>query len=239
MKVLIGTPYFPKGTWTCILIWSLLWVNYKFESFKNFQVFQHCKSLVVCTVLFLFYSLLTSEFYSGLIFAFLNTANSKSTLDKVLGFTSFAKSHKLIKYIKWLKCYCKKHCSVQFSHSVVSHSLQPHESQHTRPRCPSPAPRIHPNPYASSQWCHPTLSCSLIPFSCFQSFPASGSFPMSQLFTWGGQSIGVSASTSVLSMNTQDWSPLGWVSLQSKGLSRVFSNTTVEEHQFFCTQLSL
>ena len=121
--------------------------------------------------------------------------------------------------------------SVQFSHSVVSNSLQPREPQHTGPPCPSPTPGVHPNPCPLRRWCHPTISSSVIPFSsCPQSFPASGSFPMSQLFTSGGQSIGVPASTSVLPMNTQDWSPLGWtgwLSLQAKGLSRVFSNTTV------------
>ena len=106
-----------------------------------------------------------------------------------------------------------------------------------RPPCPSPTPRVHSNSCLSSWWCHPAISSSIIPFSsCPQSLPASGSFPMSQLFAWGGQSIGVSASASILPMNTQDWSPLGWtgwISLQSKGLSRVFSNTTVEKHQFF------
>ena len=105
-----------------------------------------------------------------------------------------------------------------------------------------PTPRVHPNPHPSSRWCHPAISFSVIPFSsCPQSLPASESFPMSQLFAWDGQSIGVSASASVLPMNTQDWSPLGWtawISLQSKGLSRVFSNTTVKKHQFFSTQLS-
>ena len=133
--------------------------------------------------------------------------------------------------------------SVQFSRSVVSDSLQPHEPHHARPPCQSPTPRVYPNPCPLSQGCHPTISSSVIPFSsCPQSFPASGSFQMSQLFAWGGQSIGVSALTSVLPMNTQDWSPLGWtdwISLQSKGLLRVFSNTTVQKHQFFCTQLSL
>ena len=100
---------------------------------------------------------------------------------------------------------------VQFSHSVVSNSLKPHEPQHARPPCPSPTPGVHPNPCPLSRWCHPTISSSAIPFSsCLWSFPASGSFPMSQLFTSGSQSIGVSASTSVLPMNTQDWSPLGW-----------------------------
>ena len=117
------------------------------------------------------------------------------------------------------------------------------EPQPTRPPCPSPTPGIHPNPCPLSQWCHPTISSSVIPFfSCPQSFPESGSFQMSQLFASGGQSIGVSASPSVLPANTQDWSPLGWtgwISLQSKWLSRVFSNTTVEKHQFFGAQLSL
>ena len=133
--------------------------------------------------------------------------------------------------------------SVQFTHSVVSDSLRPHESQHTRPPCPSPTARVYPNPCPLSQWCHLTISSSVIPFSsCPQSFPASGSFQMNQLFVSGGQNIGVSASTSILPMNTQDWSPLGWtgwISLQSKGLSRVFSNITVQKHQFFSAQLSL
>ena len=132
--------------------------------------------------------------------------------------------------------------SVQFSRSVVFNSLRPHESQHARPPCPSPTPRIHPNSCASSWWCHPAISSCVIPFSsCPQSLPESGSFPMSQLFAWGGQSIGVSASASVLPMNTQDWSPLGgtgWISLQSKRLTSVFSNTTVQNHQFFGPQLS-
>ena len=132
--------------------------------------------------------------------------------------------------------------SVQFSRSVVSDSLPPHESQHTRPPCPSPTPRVYSNSYPSSQWCHPAISSSVVPFSsCPESLPASGSFPMSQRFARGGQSTGVSASASVLPMNTQDWSPLGytgWISLQSKGLSRVFSNTTVQKHQFFGAQLS-
>ena len=132
--------------------------------------------------------------------------------------------------------------SVQFSCSVVSDSLQPHESQHARPSCPSPTPGVHPNSCASSQWCHPAISSSVIPFSsCPQSLPASQSFPMSQLFASGGQSIRVWALASVLPKNTQGWSPLewtGWISLQSKGLSRVFSNTTVQKHQFFIAQPS-
>ena len=130
----------------------------------------------------------------------------------------------------------------QFSRSVVSDSLRPHEAQHARPPCPSPTPRVHSNPCPSSQWCHLAISSSIVPFSsCPQSLPASGSFPMSQLFTWGGQSTGASASASFLPMNTQDWSPsewIGWISLQSKGLSRVFSNATVQKHQFFGTQPS-
>ena len=132
---------------------------------------------------------------------------------------------------------------VQFSRSVESDCLQPHGLQHTRLSCPSPTPRAYSNSSPLSWWCHLTISSSVIPFSsCLQSFPASGSFPMSQFFTAGGQSIGVSASTSALPMNIQDWFPsgwIGWISLQSKGLSRVFSNTTVQKHQFFSAQLSL
>ena len=116
-------------------------------------------------------------------------------------------------------------------------SLWPHELQHARPPCPSPTPRVYPNSCPLSPWCHPAISSSFTLFSsCPQFFPESGSFPMSQLFASGGQSIEVSASTSVLPMNTQDWSPLGWtgwISLQFKGLSRVFSNTVVQKHQFF------
>ena len=132
--------------------------------------------------------------------------------------------------------------SVQFSRSVVSDSLRPHESQHARPPCPSPFPGVHSNSSTSSQWCHLVISSSVVPFSsCPQSLPASESFPMSQLFTWGGQSTGVSALASFLPKNTQGWSTLewtGWISLQSKGLSRVFSNTTVQKHKFFSAQLS-
>ena len=131
--------------------------------------------------------------------------------------------------------------SVQFSCSVVSNSLRPHGLQHARPPCPSPTPGVHPNSCPLSWWCHPTIASSVVPFSsCPQSFPASGSFQMSQLFASGGQSIGVSASTSVLPMNTQDWSPLGltgWISLQSNGLSRVFSNTTVHIHVHIYIQI--
>ena len=111
--------------------------------------------------------------------------------------------------------------------------LRPHGLQHTRPHCPSPTPRVYPNSWPLSWWCHPTILSSVIPFSCLQSFPAWGSFQMSKLFASGGQNIGVSASTSVLPVNPQDWFPLGWtgcISLQSKGLARVFSNTTVQKH---------
>ena len=132
---------------------------------------------------------------------------------------------------------------LQFSRSVLSDFLRPHESQQARPPCPSPTPGVYSNSRPSSRWCHPAISPSVVPFSsCPQSLPASGSFPMSQFFASGGQTTGVSASASVLPMNTQDWSPLGrtgWISLQSKGLSRVFSNTTVQKHQLFGSQLSL
>ena len=150
----------------------------------------------------------------------------------------------------WSVLYCKTNLkrlllkciisSVQFSHSVVSNTLQPHGLQHARPPCPSPTPRVYTNSCPLSRWCHPTISSSVIPFSSsLQSYRTSGSFQMNQLFASGGQSI--EASASVLPMNIQDWFPLGlsgWISLQSKGLSRVFSNTTVQKHQFFSTQLS-
>ena len=133
--------------------------------------------------------------------------------------------------------------SVQFSHSVVADSLRPHGLLHARPPCPSPTSRVYSNSCPLSRWCHPTISSSVIPFSSWlQSFSASESFQMSQFFISGGQSIGVSASTSVLPMNSQDWSPLGWtgwIFLLFKGLSRVFSNTTFQKHQFFSTQISL
>ena len=133
-------------------------------------------------------------------------------------------------------------CSVQFSRSVMSKSLRPHESQHARPPCPSPTPGLHPNSCPLSRWCCPAISSSVGPFSsCPQSLPASESFPMSQLFTWGGQSTGVSALASFFPNKSQGWSPTewtGWISLQSKGLSRVFSNTTVQKHQFFSSQPS-
>ena len=133
--------------------------------------------------------------------------------------------------------------SVQFSRSVMSDFLGLHGLQHARPPCPSPTPGVYSNSCPLSRWCHPTISSSVIPFSsCHQFFPASGSFPVSQFFPSGGQSIGVSALTSVFPMNIQDWFPLGWtglISLQSKGLSRLFSNTTVQKHQLFSAQLSL
>ena len=135
-----------------------------------------------------------------------------------------------------------KFSSGQFTHSVMSDSLRLHELQHGRPPCPSPTPRGHPNSCPLSHWCHLSISSSVVPFSsCLQSFPTSGSFQMSQLFASGGQNIGVSASASVLPMNIQDWFPsgwTGWISLQSKGLSNVLSNTTVQKHQFFSAQPS-
>ena len=136
----------------------------------------------------------------------------------------------------------KSGSSVQFSRSVMSHSLLPHGLQHARSPCPSPTPGVYSDSCPLNPWCHPTILSSVSPFSsCLQSFPASGSFQLSQFFASGGQSIGVSASASVLPMNTQDWFPLGWtgwISLLSKGLSRLFSNTTVQKHQFFGAQLS-
>ena len=149
---------------------------------------------------------------------------------------------KMIIMLSVYQCFmsAKHFSSVQ---SLTCVWLQHHGLQHSRLPCPSPTPGAYSNSCSSSRWCHPTISSSVMPFSsCLQSFPASGSFQMSQLFASGGQSTGVSASTSDLPMNTQDWSPLGWtgwISLQSKGLSRVFSNTTVQKHQFFSTQLSL
>ena len=132
--------------------------------------------------------------------------------------------------------------SVQFSYSVMSDCLWPQEPQHTRPPCPSPTPGVHTDSRPSSQWCHPAISSSIVPFSsCPQSLPASESLPISQFFAWGGQSTGVSTLASFLPKKSQGWSPsewTGWISLQSKGLSRVFSNTTVQKHQFFGTQLS-
>ena len=163
----------------------------------------------------------------------------------------FITAKSLVKYLSFQKeighfpllAWKSSDSSVHFSRSVVSNSLQSHEPQHARPPCPSPTLRVHPNPCPLSRWCHPTISSSVIPWSsCPQSFPASGSSPVSQLFASGGQSIGVLAPTSVLQMITQDWSPLGWagwISLQSKELLRVFSNTTVQKHQFFGAQLSL
>ena len=140
-----------------------------------------------------------------------------------------------------------EHSPVQFSHSAVSYSLWPHESQHARPPCPSPTPRVHSDSCPSSHWCRPAISFSVVPFSsCPKSLPTSESFPMSQLFSWGGQSIGVSASASVLPMNTQDWTPLGWTgwtSLQSKGLSSLLQHHSAKasilwRSAFFTVQLS-
>ena len=146
-----------------------------------------------------------------------------------------------------LKCLFKclslrNFSSFQFRHSVMPDSLQPREMQHARPPCPSPSPGVHSDSRPSSQWCHPAISSSVISFSSFpQPLPASESFPMSQLFSWGGQSTGVSALASFVPKKSQGWSPsewTGWISLQSKGLSRVFSNTTVQKHQFSGAQLS-
>ena len=142
--------------------------------------------------------------------------------------SKFLESRSVITY------FMSQFSSVQFSRSVMSDSLQPHESQHTRPPCPSPTPQVHSDSRPSSQWCHPAISSSVVSFSsCPQFLPASESFPMSQLFTWGGQTTGVSALASFLPKKSQGWSAsewTGWISLQSKGLSRVFSSTTVQKH---------
>ena len=166
----------------------------------------------------------------------------------VLHLFPFCKSFSLLQmiifdYNPYNSCHQTVAChSVQFIRSVVSNSLRSHESRHARPPCPSPTPRVHSDSHPPSQWCHPAISSSVVPFSsCPQSLPASESFPMSQLFAWGGQSTGVPALASFLPKKSHGWSPsewTGWISLQSKGLSRVFSNTTVQKHQFFGTQLS-
>ena len=152
-------------------------------------------------------------------------------------------AHKEMKTTRHTNYIGKYIRSVQFGCSLMSDSLRPHGLQQARLPCPSPTPGIYSNSCPLSQWCHPTISSSVVPFSpCLQSFPASGTFQMSQLFTSGGESTGVSASASVFPLNIQDWSPLGWtgwISLQSKGLSRLFSHTTVQKHQFFGAQLSL
>ena len=184
------------------------------------------------------YLLSTTNFASAL--PILESVNHDSDMSRFLvGVTFF-----LAFYLHCIFWSCAKlFSSVQFSRSVVSDSLRPHKSQHIRPPCPSPTPGVYSDSCLLSQWCHPAISSSVVPFSSHtQSLPASGSFRINQLFTWGGQNIGVSASASVLPMNTQYWSPLGWtgwITLQSKGLSRVFSNTTVQKHQFFSAQLSL
>ena len=158
-------------------------------------------------------------------------------------FTIFAEAllH-AIYYVLGTGRYDLQFSSVQFSRSVVSYCLWPHELQHARPPCPSPTPGVHPDSRLSSPWCHPAISASVVPFSsCPQSLPASESFTRSQHFAWGGQSTGVSALASFLPKKSQGWSPLGWtgwISLQSKGPSRVFSNTTVQKHQFFGAQPS-
>ena len=158
----------------------------------------------------------------------------------------FGELYSVVFGLKSQEMFCIEYSTmfiVQFCSWVMSDSLWPHEPQHTRPPSLSPTPGVHSNPCSLSRWCHPPISSSVVSFSsCPQTFPSSGSFKMSQLFTSGGQSIGVSALASDLPKNTQSWSPLGWtgwISLQSKGLSRAFSNTTVQKHQFFSAQLSL
>jgi len=195
-------------------------------------------ALLICAMV----SFVSSAFFSALIFVIYFLLVTLGLL--ISSFYSCFRCRVRLFFLNFLLFlevgfYCY---SVQFSRSVVSDSLWPHDLQHGRPPCPSPTPRIHSNPCPLCRWCHTTISSSVIPFSsCPQSFPASGSFQVSQHFASGGQSIGVSASTSGPPMNTQDWSPLeltDWISFQSKGLSRVF-NTTVQKHQFFGAQLSL
>ena len=182
---------------------------------------------------------LVKEAYNPFILLLILSLNSSSVL------LSLISNLWLLLWILYLVNFISsffQFSSVQFNRSVMSNSLLPHESQHTRPPCPSPTPGVHTNSCPSSRWCPPAISSWVVPFSsCPQSLPASESFPMSQLFTSGGQTTGVSALASFLPKNTQDWSPsewTGWISLQSKGLSRVFSNPTVQKHQFFGTQLS-
>ena len=200
-------------SWTWLSEWTDTdWLNLKIELLDGY----HLQTLLEYIYCFLY------VIYISLFYAFIFLRSSLQEINKKL---------------KEMNQFS------QFSHSVVSDSLWPHGPQHVRPPCPSPTPRVYPNPCPLSRWCHPTISSSVVPFSsCPQFFTASGSFQMSQFFTSGGQSIGVSASTSVLPMSTQDWSPLGWtgwISLQSKGFSRVFSNTTVQKHQSFGAHLSL
>ena len=224
----------------CSKDFLIIFSIFMFESFTNTFVNTHFLTYYMCsenTCKRCIFSIIELESYLG----------SKSVYYLSLFCIIMKLKHKVFKkYVPIIKILLLllivQFSSVQFSHSVVSDSLRPHELQQARPPCPSPTPGVYSNSCPSSQWCHPAISFSVIPFSsCPQSLPASGSFPMSQLFSWSGQSTGVSASASVLPMNTQHWSPsgwTGWISLQSKGLSRVFSNTTVQKHQFFGTQLS-
>ena len=184
---------------------------------------------------------MTDGYRSYKDFAFWNLFSWWSTLNENSFFLSFFFS-KWNHFLHWKTATCKPDLlSFSLSQSVQSFSRvwhsRLHESQHTRPPCPSPTPGVYSDSCRSSRWCHPAISSSVVPFSsCPQSLSASGSFPTSQLFEWGGQSTEVSAWASVFPMNTQDWSPLGWtgwISLQSKGLSRVFPNTRVQKHQFF------
>ena len=214
-------PVKQQSTWT----W---WTSY-----KPMLAFSHCMSLIVtCMSLFpVFSGRLKTGMGVLLIIVPPNHSGGKG------------KYHLVSSYSAQGVVPDSSHRSVHFSHSATSNSLQPHELQHTRLPCPSPTPKAYSNSCPSSLWCHPTISSSVVPFSShLQYFPASGSFHMRQFLASGGQSIGVSASASVLPRNIQDWFPLGWtgwIPLQSKGLSRVFSNTTVQKHQFFSTQLSL
>ena len=216
------------------------------SSSHSFSFFFHSFSISANNSHFLLY--LDSHFISPIVYSLLPSFIRKSLLKFHLPSAQFSLSSQKISWPKslsfsYMYCYSSPFITVQFSRSVVSDSLWPHGLWHDRPPRPSPTPRVYSNSCALSWWCHPTISSSVFPFSsCLQSFLVSWSFQMSQFFVSGGQSIGVSASASVLPMNTQEWSPLGWtgwISLQVKGLLRVFSNTTVQKHQFFSAQISL
>ena len=197
----------------------------------------------MCYVYFIFMFIFYFMFYFISIFKFKFVLSCLKMWIFISSVSTGKMSSQLWRWLTPTMCCNIQFSSVQFSRSVVSDSLRPHGLQHARLTCPSPTPEACSNSHPLSQWCHPTISSSVVPFSSrLQSFPASGSFPISQLFASGGQSIGVSASASVLPMNIQDWPPLGWtgwISLQSKRLLRVFSNTAVQKRHFFCAQLSL
>ena len=221
---------------TCIQIsqkaGQVVWYSYLFHDFPQFVVIHTVKGFGIVNKAEI-------DVFSGTLLLFWR---SKKLLNIPPNGNNI-QSCSIKSLLKWNDCFVNFMDSVQFSCSVVSNSLRPHKSQHASPPCSLPTPRIHSDSCPSSQWCHPAISSSVVPFSsCPQSLPASEPFPMSQLFAWGAQSTGVSALASFLPKKYQGWSPsewIGWISWQSKGLSRIFSNTTVQKHQFFSAQLSL